>query len=155
MLEARKAGLWHSRYHIITDGRPVTTWEGSMWKAGGKFEVDGRQYQVSSNTFATTYQMVDAVGAVVASANRVGRKNWTVEANGVTYQFRRPSWWRQEEELLSHGQPVGTVRRTSMWRGDAAADLPGLPLPTQVFVLCVVLTRWDQSAAAATTAAVT
>lgn len=126
-----------------------------MWRTGGRFEVDGRRYEVSSNAFGTTYQMVDAVGVVVASAKRVGRKNWTVEANGVTYEFRRPSWWRQEDELISHGEPVGYVRQASAWRGDAAADLPGLPLPIQVFVLCVVLTMWNQSAAAASTSAVT
>ncbi len=41
------------------------------------------------------------------------------------------------------------MRRTSAWRGDVAADLPGLPLPVQVFVLGVVITMWDAQAAAA------
>jgi hypothetical protein len=36
-----------------------------------------------------------------------------------------------------------------MWRGDAVADLPGLPPPVQVFVLAVVLSMWDAQAAAA------
>jgi len=43
---------------------------------------------------------------------------------------------------------VGSVRRTSFWRGDVAADLPGLPLPVQIFVVGVVITMWEQQAAA-------
>jgi hypothetical protein len=80
----------------------------------------------------------------------VGRKSWTVEADGRTYEFRRASWWRQEEELHSGGLPVGSVRRKSIWRGDAVADLPGLPLPVEVFVLAVVLTKWDAESYVAT-----
>jgi hypothetical protein len=44
------------------------------------------------------------------------------------------------------------VKRTSLWRSDIVADLPGLPPPVQIFVLGVVITIWDQQAAAATTA---
>ena len=57
--------------------------------------------------------------------------------------------WRQEEELRAEGRAVGSVRRTSIWRGDAVADLPGVPLPVEVFVLAVVLTTWDSAAAVA------
>ena len=44
---------------------------------------------------------------------------------------------------------VGFVKRTSIWTSDAMADLPGLPVPVQIFVLTVVLTKWDAEAAAA------
>jgi hypothetical protein len=40
------------------------------------------------------------------------------------------------------------VKQTSVWRGEIAADLPGLPLPVQIFVLGVVITMWDAQAAA-------
>jgi hypothetical protein len=90
-------------------------------------------------------------GTRIASADRVGRKNWTVEADGRTYEFRRASLWRQEEELHSEGPSVGSVRRKSIWRGDAVADFPGLPLSVQVFVLAVALTKWDSDAAAVAT----
>jgi hypothetical protein len=36
-----------------------------------------------------------------------------------------------------------------MWRGDVAADLPGLPPAVQIFVLAVVLTMWDWSSGGA------
>ena len=36
---------------------------------------------------------------------------------------------------------TGTVRATGIWRTSVTADLPGLPTPIQVFVLCVVLTQ--------------
>lgn len=97
------------------------------------------------------YGMVDADGTPVTSADRVGRKSWTVEAGGRTYEFHRASMWRQEEELHSEGRRVGSVKRSSIWRGDAVADLPGLPRPVEVFVLAVVLTMWDSAAAAAAT----
>lgn len=93
--------------------------------------------------------MVDEGGTRIASADRVGRRDWTIEADGVTYRFRRASPWRQEEELHADGIRVGSVRRTSIWRGDAVADLPGLPLAVAVFVVAVVLTTWDSDAAAA------
>jgi len=102
--------------------------------------------------FALAAAMVNQYGSRIASANHVGRTNWTVEADGRTYEFRRASVWRQEEELHSRGRSVGSVRRTSLWRGDAVADLPGLPLSVQVFVLAVVLTKWDSDAAVAATA---
>ncbi len=149
MLEARKTSIWSNSYDITLDGRPLARWEGSSWKAGGTFELDGRRYSVRSNMWATTYVMTCDDGTTIASADRVGRKNWTVQAAGLRYTFRRPSFWRHEEELLFEGRRVGSVNRKSVWRSDTVADLPGLPLPVQVFVLAVVLTVWDQAAAAA------
>ena len=141
--------MWRNSYDITLDGRPLARWDGSSWKAGGTLELDGRRYHVRSNMWASTYRMADGDGATVATAHRVGRRSWTVEADGVGYSFRRPSVWRHEEELLSEGRRVGSVRRNSIWRSDTVADLPGLPVPVQVFVLAVVLTMWDQAAAAA------
>ena len=149
MLEARKTSIWRNSYDITVDGRPLARWNGSSWKPGGTFELDGRRHQVRSNTWATTYVMADDNGTTVATADRVGRKNWTVQADGVSYTFRRASIWRHEEELLSDGRRVGSVKRNSMWSSDTVADLPGLPLPVQVFILAVVLTMWDSASAAA------
>jgi len=149
MIEARKASVWKNRYDIIADGRRLATWDGSSWKAGGTVELDGRHYEVRANMWGSTYAMVDEDGTRIASADHVGRKNWTVEADGRTFEFRRASWWRQEEELHSEGLQVGSVKRNSMWRGDAVADLPGLPLSVEVFVLAVALTKWDSEAASA------
>jgi hypothetical protein len=87
----------------------------------------------------------------------VGGKNWTVEADKAdrrTYEFRRASVWRQDEEPHPEGRRVGS-RRGSLLRGDAVGVLPGLPLSVQVFVLAVVLTRRDSDAATAATARVT
>jgi len=141
--------LWKNRYDIMAGGVSFATWDESSWKPGGTVELEGRRYEVRANMWGSTYGMVDQDGRAIASTNRVGRKNWTVEADGRTYKFHRASLWRQEEELHLEGRPVGSVKRKSMWRGDAVADLRGLPLPVQVFVLAVVLTMWDSSAAAA------
>ena len=86
----------------------------------------------------------------LAVAGRVGRKRWTVEAEGRTFTFERASFWRNEQRLVD-GRPVGTVRRLGAFPSDAVTDLPGLPLPLQVFVFVftVVLSAWDAAAAAA------
>jgi len=80
MLEAKKASVWKNCYHIIADGRRLATWDGSSWKAGGTVELDGRRYEVRANMWGNKYGMVDDGGMPIASADRVGRKNWTVEA---------------------------------------------------------------------------
>jgi hypothetical protein len=99
--------------------------------------------------WASTYGMADDAGTQIATADRVGRKSWTVTANGTSYAFQRHSLWRYEQDLLVDGQRAGSVKRQSLWRSDTVADLPGIPLPVQVFVLAVVVTAWDQAAAAA------
>lgn len=152
MLEAKKVSVWKNRYDIIADGRWLATWDKSSWKAGGTVELEGWRYEVQANLWGSKYGMAAEDGTRIASADRVGRKNWTVEADGRTYEFRRASPWRQEEELHCEGRRVGSVKRNSIWRGSAMADLPGLPLSVQVFVLAVVLTKWDSDAAVAATA---
>jgi hypothetical protein len=153
MLMARKPSVWRGRYELLADGRVISVWEPRVWRTAGSFELAGRRYEVTGNAWGTRYTMTDQVGMAVATADRVGRKRWTVSAEGRTYQFQRPSWFRSEERLLSGDQPVGSVRRVSVWRGDTVADLPGLSLPVQVFVLVVVLTMWNAQAAAAAVSA--
>jgi len=79
--------------------------------------------------------MVDDAGALVAAADRVGRKRWTVEAAGQTFHFRRKSFWGNEEELVLGDTRMGSVRKTSFCRGDVAVELPGLATALQLFVL--------------------
>jgi hypothetical protein len=147
MLQAKGIGFWRSRYELTADGQPLATWRSRLWRTGGPLDLAGRRYEVGGNLWGTRYTMTDESGVLVASADRVGRKRWTVMAGGRSYQFQRASMWRSEERLITNEQTAGTVRRTSVWRGDAVADLPDLPLPVQVFVLVVVLTMWDAQAA--------
>lgn len=151
MLQARRVGFFRSDYEITVDGRPVTTWTSRTWRTGGSFELDGARYEVGGNFLGSRYAMADDRGEHIAAADRVGRKHWTVTADGAVYEFSRDSAWRREQVLIHKGAVVGSVRRTSAWRSDAEADLPGLPLPVQLFVLVVVLTMWEaqDSAAAA------
>lgn len=149
MLKARRTSFWRSRYEITARGRVVATWDDAFWRSGGDFELDGQRYQVRGNVWGNRYGMTDAAGQRVAAADRVGRKRWTVEAGGETYHFQRASFFGNAQELHAGGRRVGSIRRTGFWRGDVVADLPGLPLPVQIFVLGVVITMWDQQAAAA------
>lgn len=149
MLHAKKAGFWRGRYEITDDGRDLATWEPSFWRTGGTVELDGQRYEIRGNLRGSRFEMVTADGTAVAAADRVGRRSWTVDAGGRIFEFRRASIWRHEQLLLSDGRQIGSVARTSMWRGDATADLPGLPVPVQLFVLAVVLTMWAQQSSAA------
>lgn len=155
MLQARKISIWKGDYEITVDGKPVTTWTSRTWKTGGSFDLDGRRYEVGGGVWGSRYGMATKDGQRVASADRVGRKRWSVSgADGHTYEFTRGSFWGGDQLLLDDaGREVGAVRRIGRWRGDTEADLPGLPLPLQVFVLVVVLTLWEVQASAAVTSA--
>jgi len=148
-LAARSIAWWRSRYEITADGQVVTTWRPNTWRTGGSFALAGRRYHLKSNVWGSRYELTDEMDLTIATAERVGRKRWTVEANGRTYHFERASLWRPEESLVADGERVGSVRRVSVLRRDAVADLPGLPLPIQVFVLAIVLTMWERREAAA------
>jgi hypothetical protein len=95
--------------------------------------------------------MLDDADNEVALVERAGRKYWTVQSGGRTYEFRRASIWGKEQELVVDGVKVGSVRRTSGWTGAIKADLPGMPLPVQICVVGVQIAIWreQQSAAAA------
>jgi hypothetical protein len=150
MLVAKRISFWRARYRVLADDRPVTTWDTALWRSGGDFVLDGRRYEVRGNFWGGRFTMLDDAGAPVAAASRVGRKRWTVDAAGQTFQFQRASIWSGRQELYNMAGPIGVVRRTSLWRGDVAGDLPGMTLPVQIFVLGVIITLWDaQSSSAA------
>ena len=148
-MEARKTSVWKNNYVVTDRGREIATWDKSTWKSGGEFTLEGRRFQVRSNGWGTKYRMVDDADAVVASAERVGRKRWTVSAGGQTYNFRRKSMWSSEEELVLGETRVGSIRKTSFWGGTVEVELPGLTPALQLFVLAVILSKWDAESAAA------
>lgn len=140
MLTAESTGFWRNRYTLAEDGTPVTTWDPGWWASGGTFELGGRTYTVKSNTWGNRYTMLDDRGAVAAEAERVGRKNWRVLAGGRVYEFQRRSAWSNDQHLVDGERRIGLIKRTSTWNSNLTADLPGLPLPVQVFVLGVQIT---------------
>ncbi len=149
MLRASRVGLLSSRYEITrvdTSGDVLLcTWKPSAFIGGGTFELDGLRYDVARGGWTgRRYRLRDEAGALVALADGVGRLTWTLETGGVTYVFERPSPFRRDQVLVRDGEPVGAVRRTSAWWGEAEADLPGLPTAVQVFVLVSLLAVWDE-----------
>lgn len=148
MLTAERTGFWNAKYTLAQDGVPVTTWEPGWWTSGGGFELHGRTYSVRSNAWGGRYTMLDDSGAVAAEAERVGRRDWTVLAAGRTYTFRRPSVWSSDQHLVDGERTVGVIKRTSAWTTNLSADLPGLSLPVQVFVLGVQISLIMVAAAA-------
>ncbi|WP_433379168.1 hypothetical protein ACQPZX_13000 [Actinoplanes sp. CA-142083] len=149
MLTAERMSMWRGRYRLAADGRPVAVWDPSWWRTGGDFEVDGRRFQVRANGWGTKYRMLDEMGNEVALIEKAGRKQWTVQAGGRTYEFRRASFWGNQQELLADGAKVGSLRRTSAWSGAIEADLPGMPLPVQICVVGVQIAIWQAQQSAA------
>ncbi|WP_433790551.1 hypothetical protein [Actinoplanes sp. CA-252034] len=145
MLTAESTGFWGTRYTVAENGIPVTTWDNDWWKSGGTFELAGRAYHVRSTMWGSRFTMLDSGGAVVAEAERVGHKNWTVVAGGRVYGFRRVSMFKGEQHLMDGERPVGVIKQTGILSGNLSADLPGLPLPLQVFVLAVLIVHWQNS----------
>ncbi|MHA6628890.1 hypothetical protein ACU61A_25910 [Pseudonocardia sichuanensis] len=145
MLRASRTGLLSTRYDITCDDAPVCTWKPSAFIGGGTFELDGHRYDVARGGWTgRRYRLRDETGALVALADGVGRLAWTLETGGVTHTFERPSPFRRDQVLVRDGEPVGAVRRTSAWFGEAEADLPGLPREVAVFVLVSLLAVWDE-----------
>ncbi|GIF71891.1 hypothetical protein [Asanoa siamensis] len=149
MLTARPVSAWRNRYDVALDGRPLTTWEASFWKHGGAFVLDGHRFEVRGRAWGGRSTMVDEAGAELATAARVGRKRWTVTYRDQAFEFRRRSIWSQQQDLYVGDNAVGHARRPSVWRRDVELSLPTVPLPTQVFVLGVVIAQWDAETAAA------
>lgn len=150
MLTAENVSMWRGRYQIAEDGRPITMWDPSWWHTGGDFEIDGHRFTVRANGWGSKYRMYDEADNEIALVEKAGRKHWSVQADGRAYEFRRASFWGNEQELLVGGVRAGSLRRKSAWSGNIEADLPGMPQPIQVFVIGVQISLWKaQSAAAA------
>jgi hypothetical protein len=145
VLRASRMGLLSTRYEITRDGTTLCTWKPSAFFGGGSFLLDGRRYDVARGGWSwRRYRLLDEAGGLVAMADAVGRAEWRLETGGVTYEFERQSLIRHEHVLIQDGTTAGSVRRIGTWRGEAEADLPGLPLAVQVFVLVSLLAVWDE-----------
>ncbi len=149
MLTAQQGSFWARAVEIARDGASLTTFNPTSWGSGGRFALDGVDYELRSNLWGASYALATDDGDVLATAERVGRKEWTVQADGTRYTFRRTSFWKADQTLIADDRPIGVVRRTSPWKLAAEADLPGLSLPVQVFVVAVVVTMWRRQAAGA------
>jgi hypothetical protein len=149
MLEATKAGFFNRSYDIALDGRPVASWSPKFWRNGGEITLAGHAYRVDATTFTNRFTMTDGSGRTVATAEKAGRKHWTVVADGKPHRFRRSSIWGNQQDLLVGDHAVGSIRRSGFWTSKVEADLPTLSLPAQVFAVGVMISTWDSQAAAA------
>ena len=149
MITARRDRPFARSSTITVGGRAVATWTPSWWRSGGSFTLQGEEFRVTSSLTGSTTQLLDGSGAVVASATRMGRKHWAVEAGTSRYDFRRASPFRRTQQLVVGDRVAGEVRAVGWGVGSAEADLPGLPLATQVFVVAAVIALWRRQAASA------
>ncbi|MDL5154663.1 hypothetical protein [Actinomycetospora termitidis] len=154
MLEAHRVSSLRSRWEVREDDAPLLVLEAKGWRSSVRYTLDGIAYEVQASWTGSQYTLTTDDGAEVARAERIGRKRWSIVTPEGTYYFRRRSIWKADQEWVADPdteEPVGSIRRTGTWRGDAEADLPGMPTPLAVFTLAVVLLMWEQAAAAAAT----
>lgn len=155
MLEAHRVSSFRPRWEVREDGAPLLVLEKKGWRSGVDYTLDGTPYEVRSTWTGSRYTLVSG-DSEIAHAERIGRKHWSVTSPEGEFRFRRRSIWKSDQEWVA-GQDssavLGSIRRTGTWRGDAEAQLPGMPGPLAVFVLAVVLLMWEQAAAAAASGA--
>ncbi len=145
------------RWEVREEGVPLLVLEKKGWRSGVEYTLDGTPYEVRSTWTGGRYTLASG-DAEIAHADRIGRKHWSVTTPEGEFHFRRRSIWKADQEWVSApdaSEALGGIHRTGTWRGDAQADLPGMPTPLAVFVLAVVLLMWEQAAAAATAGAAT
>ncbi len=151
MLEAHRVSSFRPRWEVREDGSPLLVLAELGWRSGLEYTLDGTIYEVSTTWTGTRYTLTSG-DTEVAHAERIGRKHWSVTTPESEFHFRRRSIWKPDQEWVAgpdSSATLGGIRRTGTWRGDAEAQLPGMPGPVAVFVLAVVLLMWEQAAGAA------
>jgi hypothetical protein len=157
MLEAHRTSSFRPRWEVREDDAPLLVIEKKGWRSGVEYSLDGTSYELSSTWTGSRFTLTSG-DAEVATAERIGRKHWSVTTPEGRFHFRRRSIWKSDQEWVSAPDApsaLGSIRRTGTWRGDAEAQLPGMATPIAVFVLAVVLLMWEQAGAAATAGAAT
>jgi len=139
MLRARSAGVWTARMEVEQDGSPVTVWKDGGWGGPGGFELDGHRYVISSTFLGSRYLLNSALNEPVAEVQRPGSRRWTLLVDGRSHHFHRPFMGGGEHRLLVDGEQVGYVRKGGFRHPGLQAELPGIPLPAQVFALVVIV----------------
>ncbi|ROP27562.1 hypothetical protein EDD30_0239 [Couchioplanes caeruleus] len=136
---------WHSRYELTIDDQPIGVWRGRFYRLGGDLELQGHCYQVRSPSwFSDWCFMLDAHGTRLATASRGKGRRQIIEAQGQTYHLS-PNLLGTAHQVHVGSVWVGWVERASFWRRDlGAAELPGLPLTVQAFILAVVIDSWTK-----------
>ena len=149
MVHAKRVNPPSQRYDFTEDGRPLTTFALRRGRTGARFGLHGANYVVRAHRFSGVYELHDADGTVVATTDRVGR-SWHLTCSGRVVGFRQTAAASREYAMIGDdGATAGTVRRAGHLRSELTADLPGLELALQVFVLVVVLHRNRRTRAAA------
>jgi hypothetical protein len=161
MLVAMRLDGWPRQYAILADARPLTILAPQIaWRGGATFTLpyDHPKLRAAYILIPTDsgFELLlhRRPVLVLATAKRTGwgrRKRWRVTVDGETYDLRR-AWFRSGRHLFAGSRKVGSVRRFNsrggrQWprrRRDALAELPGLDLPLQVFVMTLALTSWDR-----------
>lgn len=117
--------------------------------SGSTIIVTGRPFRLATLP-EQLYAMTElAGGRQVATANREAPGRWLIKAGARELTLARRRWSRTVD-LRASGSRVGTITPTRARGRGATADLagPGLDLPSQVFLLALLLPGWTPTESA-------
>ncbi|WP_182358937.1 hypothetical protein [Tomitella gaofuii] len=152
MLVTTQTDSWGMRHEIDYGAPGPAYYRASAWGNAGAVTVAGRELHLRSSITGSRQTLLDG-DRELATAEHVGRKNWTVtSADGRVFRFRRTGFWQQSHTRVDDQTLVGhptatrgstsTIRVTGVGRSTLTADLPGLPPEAQVCVAVVLLNTW-------------
>lgn len=145
MLTAERTDVQLGQYTITQESRMLTTITLERRGSGGRFDLDGASYRIRPQSLRRSYDLVGDGQSLVATAEGVRRRLWTVQADEQIYRFRRNSIRARGESLLdSADRPLGSIIRSGRWKVGAVGDLSGVDTRVQIFAIAVALVRWRQ-----------
>jgi hypothetical protein len=145
---------WFSPHFSVSDGDGVrATLEVAMLREAATLTIDGEEYRLYREGWASGDFMLERNGALVACATKPSALHSMFELayEGRRYTLRRESLLRRDFGLYEHETRIGTLRPASIWSRAAEIDLPAeLPLPVRIFIAWLMLLIWqrDRNAAA-------
>lgn len=154
MLEAVPKGWLSNNYIIQQDGLPTVELHKNMWSEQGGWLLDDLQYTITRDGMTGPFILL-VNGAEIARAHKqsVWTKTFDLYYEDKQYLLKAKSVWTREFIVLFNDQIIGSVFHNSVWTRKFIIDIPGLPLPLQLFVGWLALVMWQRDEAAAVAAA--
>ncbi|MBI4544751.1 MAG: hypothetical protein HY703_06135 [Gemmatimonadetes bacterium] len=142
-------GLLSPRFGVTEHGREVAVIECASLRERAKLQVGGARYTMCGKGFFQGDFVLEGDGRTLAAAARTGvfRCSYRVRAGDRQLTLRPGSFFGRVYRLWHGDRPVGSIRRTGLFRLDAAAEFPSdLPLEIRVFLAFLVLMAWRRQA---------
>ncbi|MBW0102701.1 hypothetical protein [Pseudonocardia sp. KRD291] len=142
MISAQRTGRTPDRYVLSRERRPVGTVTLGRGMSGATLELGTTVYEIRAGADRGSYELLAVDRVVMATAERVHRRHWSVRTAEGTHLFRRGTFGTLESLTDADGRGLGRVARSGRGvSGVVSDDLPGMDVVAHAFVLTLVLMR--------------